>query len=878
MSNQSLRSRLTPYGPALLIAALVAWHAFHNWLWLDRNVVLTGWDKARHLAQSLAYNSMLTPLTLRSLFTAFISDSVRPPLTPISAVVMYRLFGASGDVAAMGNLFYLTVTLVATWKLGVLLAGRRLALLSVVLLALLPMFYAMSRYFYLEFPLMAVVALTIWLLLASDGFQKRGPSLLFGLCLGLGLLTKRTYVAFVFAPVGLVVLNSGVLPALWRRVRGGLRIDLKHAALALACGLALAAVWVVPSWATIQELPLGIWLYPLWAGLAAVTIYLILRSPGPDTNCLSALGLGGTLGSLWYLANVNFLQRMLLFGYGVNDPRERSIELGSLFTYTDYLATLVNQHLSLSISLLLVAAALLLVVALLRRGRFGEALRRVRAGWWAVALWVLGPYLVLTLSIYHEARAITPVLPAIALLGSGLLLKLPWRRVRVLLVVLLILVGLVQFYAVSFEPLHGLVTATSLRLPVLGQTSMLGWGGYLQRPDADATDHRYWIEPDVLQRMEEERLARGWEDASLGLLVNAKQVNFEHFAYLALEGGYHPRITVERLARAHGPEPVYPRLYKHDYLLVKRDNAAADADSQAVIELILDDPPDLFTQVFALDKSYPLPDGDTVYLYRRRYRPPDDITAEFFPELAQTLDGMSQEGDAVVVIPPYLVPLIGQHLEKDLEVYALPGSEPPGELLAEIAATHERVFAIYGAGGAEDLDGAGRRWLNEHGHRAWDAWFGPTQLVLYGLSPEPEQPVIRLVEAELGESLTLFGYLRPFGPAEAGGVLPLTLLWQALEEINADYKVFVHLVDLDGQLAAQRDSEPVGGSRPTSTWAAGEPVKDRVGLLLPADLTPGLYELVVGMYDPATLERLPAHDDDGNLAGDSIPLGPVEVR
>jgi 4-amino-4-deoxy-L-arabinose transferase-like glycosyltransferase len=878
MVDQSLKNKLTRLSPALLIAVLVAWHAFHNWLWLDRNIVLTGWDKARHLAQSLAYNDMLTPLRLRSLFTAFISDTVRPPLTPISAVVMYRLFGVSGDVAAMGNLFYLAVTLVATWKLGVLLAGRRLAVLSVVLLALLPMFYAMSRYFYLEFPLMAVVALTIWLLLASHRFQKRGTSLFFGLCLGLGLLTKRTYVAFVFAPVGLMVLSSAVLPALWQRLRGGLRIDLKHAVLSLVAGLALAAVWVVPSWATIRELPLGIWLYPLWAGLVALTIYLALRIPGPDTNCLAALGLGGTIGSLWYLANPNFLQRMLLFGYGVNDPRDRSIELGSLFTYTDYLATLVNQHLSLAISLILAAAAFLLLVALLQRGRLGPALRRVRSGWWAVLLWVVGPYLVLTLSIYHEARAITPVLPAIALLGGGLLLKLPWRKVRILLVALLILIGLVQFYAVSFEPLHGLVTAVSVRLPVLGQTSLLGWGGYLQRPDADATDHRYWIEPDVLQRMEEERLARGWEDASLGLLVNAKQINFEHFAYLALEGGYHPRITVERLARAHGPEPVYPRLYKHDYLLVKRDNAAADADSQVVIERILDDPPPLFSKVFSLDKSYPLPDGDTVYLYQRRYRPPDDITAEFFPELAQALDAMSQEGDAVVVIPPHLVPLVGQYLEKDLDVYPLSGSEPPEEILAEIAAGHNRVFVIYGAGGAGDLDSAGRRWLNEYGHRAWDAWFGPTQLVLYGLSPEPEQPLIRLVKAELGESLTLFGYLRPFGPAQTGGVLPLTLLWQALEEIDADYKVFVHLVEVEGQLAAQRDSEPVGGSRPTSTWAVGEPIKDRVGLLLPADVPPGLYELVVGMYDPATLERLPVRDADGNVAGDSILLGPVEVR
>jgi hypothetical protein len=51
-----------------------------------------------------------------------------------------------------------------------------------------------------------------------------------------------------------------------------------------------------------------------------------------------------------------------------------------------------------------------------------------------------------------------------------------------------------------------------------------------------------------------------------------------------------------------------------------------------------------------------------------------------------------------------------------------------------------------------------------------------------------------------------------------------------------------------------------------------------VGLLLPADTPPGLYELVVGMYDPVTLERLLVFDADGNSAGDSILLGPLEVR
>jgi hypothetical protein len=54
---------------------------------------------------------------------------------------------------------------------------------------------------------------------------------------------------------------------------------------------------------------------------------------------------------------------------------------------------------------------------------------------------------------------------------------------------------------------------------------------------------------------------------------------------------------------------------------------------------------------------------------------------------------------------------------------------------------------------------------------------------------------------------------------------------------------------------------PVGGSAPTSSWAAGDerptPIEDRIGLALPGDLAPGAYRLVVGLYDPATRQRLP---------------------
>ncbi len=95
------------------------------------------------------------------------------------------------------------------------------------------------------------------------------------------------------------------------------------------------------------------------------------------------------------------------------------------------------------------------------------------------------------------------------------------------------------------------------------------------------------------------------------------------------------------------------------------------------------------------------------------------------------------------------------------------------------------------------------------------------------------------------------------------GVTPITttdelqvvLWWQARAEIPKDYTVFVHLVDQDGQLITQADSMPVEGLSPTSTWRPGDVIRD-VHTFSVQPSQAGV--LLIGAYDRATLERLPA--------------------
>jgi len=94
----------------------------------------------------------------------------------------------------------------------------------------------------------------------------------------------------------------------------------------------------------------------------------------------------------------------------------------------------------------------------------------------------------------------------------------------------------------------------------------------------------------------------------------------------------------------------------------------------------------------------------------------------------------------------------------------------------------------------------------------------------------------------------------------------LTLYWQTSARLDIDYTVFVHSLNDQGELAGQADGPPVGNHYPATAWRPGEIVQD-------SRLVPAGACYLVGLYDPATGERLPAFAADGTrLPDDAILL------
>jgi len=106
-------------------------------------------------------------------------------------------------------------------------------------------------------------------------------------------------------------------------------------------------------------------------------------------------------------------------------------------------------------------------------------------------------------------------------------------------------------------------------------------------------------------------------------------------------------------------------------------------------------------------------------------------------------------------------------------------------------------------------------------------------------------------------------------------MITLTLYWEARETPSADYQIFVHVLGAGPDPVAQGDGPPLMGDYPTTMWAPGEIIVDPHLVALPADLPPGRYRLLVGMYDLATMARLVRLDGGGD--GVEIPTA-LEVR
>ncbi|MBI4785771.1 MAG: glycosyltransferase family 39 protein [Chloroflexi bacterium] len=248
-----------------------------------------------------------------------------------------------------------------------------------------------------------------------------------------------------------------------------------------------------------------------------------------------------------------------------------------------------------------------------------------------------------------------------------------------------------------------------------------------------------------------------------------------------------------------------------------------------------------------------------------------------------------QPGDALILNNPLQKPLFDYYQPRGLPAFYLPDGVPledprTRQQLADIAREHPRLWLVMFGNPAEyDPTGYLERWLGAHAFKSWSRGFVDASAVLY-VMPNTSPAIRSTMQATLGENIRFVGYEVDRAEIAPGQTLQLTLHWNLQSLISSRLKVFTHLIGginpaTESSVWAQMDGEPVGGSRPTSTWQVDETIDDLYGLQLPLNIPPGEYTLEIGMYDPVTLARLPVQDASGaRMAEDRVVLGTIVVK
>jgi hypothetical protein len=257
------------------------------------------------------------------------------------------------------------------------------------------------------------------------------------------------------------------------------------------------------------------------------------------------------------------------------------------------------------------------------------------------------------------------------------------------------------------------------------------------------------------------------------------------------------------------------------------------------------------------------------YTTDRQFGPPNDNYTQALNQAA----GQATPGDQLITVAQYHYHVPMNRFKARLPLIGLAQHNwppPPTALpLLEIAQSGQNSWLVTVGLPPAAPDNSAEQWLALNAFKASDEWLGEVRLARYGNTPPVER---RLVNTLLGSEIEL-AEIKTNGSVAAGQVLPVEFVWQAVRQPQADYNIFLQLLDANGQPVAQHDGPPNGGYTPTSTWAPEQPISDRHGLAAPVDLPAASYRLIAGLVDPATGARLTTPE-----SGDFVELGKIKVE
>ena len=198
---------------ALLVGSVIAFVALTVW-WLTQDNRVQDWDNGLHTIDAFVIRQQLSAGDLTSWFTEF---NTYPPFGHLVGALGTFVGGFTpASVIIASNLVFLPLLALGCFGVGQLVFASKGAGLLAALFALgTPMIVSEFHEFILDPQQAALVAVSVWAILASRRFERTGVAAVAGGLSALAMLTKQTSVIFLAGPVAVALLRGG-----WRKWQG----------------------------------------------------------------------------------------------------------------------------------------------------------------------------------------------------------------------------------------------------------------------------------------------------------------------------------------------------------------------------------------------------------------------------------------------------------------------------------------------------------------------------------------------------------------------------------------------------------------------------------------------------------------------------------
>ncbi|HZS49875.1 MAG TPA: glycosyltransferase family 39 protein [Bryobacterales bacterium] len=239
---------------ALLLITLFLLAADQAYAWSNKRPPT--FDDAWYLETSLYFFHQLAQGGFSAFASAYAhSFRIKAPLISVLPLPFYFLLGPGYRPAMLVNTVFLVLSSICLFLLGRRLFSPQAGLAAVIFYQTMPLSYGLSRVFMVDYGLSALVIVWLYCLAVSERLTRGSVNFLLGIVLGLGLLMKVTFPAFIAGPLLVTLLAKRRQPAtpasesfwLWRWCA-----ERPLAAIALP-GMAVAATWYAWNLSSVLE-------------------------------------------------------------------------------------------------------------------------------------------------------------------------------------------------------------------------------------------------------------------------------------------------------------------------------------------------------------------------------------------------------------------------------------------------------------------------------------------------------------------------------------------------------------------------------------------------------------------------------------------------